>query len=454
MSDLCTIMTVGMWTTLLEGDVVVTDLVRDLGAPDRREAAADALVALGAHGVERLVRELMDEKSPVGWREITAVLGRIGDAAFDGLLQGLVSASTETSRRRVGLAFSRFGAAALDRYTAALSHPVPLVRREATRGIGHCGEAGLPAVPALLALLGDPDQEVAQQAQDTLVLHGTHVIPLLQRIRKHGPGRRRPRALTVLAEIGGEPALSPADVAAVERLIRIKLLDDRPAPLWACWNYWMAVPSGDQAGIMQTLGLTNSRPVTFTLGNDIIDSDGHGCGTGEYSGYERVFVTPELDGWTLVLGAWCDPCGAERSEDVLRLCTELSARYGQAQAYYYGGQNDGSAWLVAEHGTVIRRYCETGEADDELLTLGAPLPYERTRRTELGLRPDWDAAHESQDDEDEWKWAANDLTPDIAGSLGVSPLAIGPDTPSRGTGVIALTPYGAAHGVPTGAYRM
>lgn len=38
----------------------------------------------------------------------------------------------------------------------------------------------------------------------------------------------------------------------------------------------------------------------------------------------------------------------------------------------------------------------------------------------------------------------------------MSPLAlepaIGPDTPSRGTGVIALTPYAAAHGVPSGAY--
>ncbi|MGW1029959.1 HEAT repeat domain-containing protein [Streptomyces sp. NPDC002577] len=434
--------------------MVDSDLVRDLDAPHRCQAAADTLVALGAAGVELLVRELMDEESPMGWRKIAAVLGRLGDAGFDGLLQGLVSASTETSRDRVGFAFTHFGAVALDHYTAALSHPVPLVRREAVRGIQHCGEAGLPAVPAVVPLLGDPDQEVAQQAQDTLVLRGQHVIPLLQRVRKRGPGRQRARALTVLAELGGEPALSPADVAAVERLIRIKLLDDRPASLWTCWNHWMAVPSGDQAGIMEALGLAHPRPVTFTLGNEIVDTDGHGCGEADDDGYGRVFVTPELDGWTLVLGAWCDPCGEERSEDVLRLCTELSARYGQTQAYYYGAQGDGSAWLVAEHGTVIRRYCETGEADDELLTLGEPLPYERTRRAELGLRPNWDAAQESQDDEHEWKWAAFHLAPDIAHSLGVSPLTISPETPSHGTGVIALTPYGVVHGVPTGAYRI
>ena len=430
------------------------DLIRDLGMPDLHEAAADALVALGADGVERLVRAAMDEESPVDRRRIAAVLVRIGDAGFDGLLQGLASASTDRSRRQVGFAFSHFGAVALDRYITALSHPLPQVRREAVRGIQHCGEVGRPAVAALLPLLGDPDQEVARQAQDALILQGPRVIPLLQRVRERGPGRQRARALTVLAELGGEPVLSRADVFAVERLIRIKLLEDRPEPLWTCWNHWMAVPSGDQAGIMRALGLTDPRPVTFALGNDIVDSDGHGCDTDEHTGHERVFITPELDGWTFVLGAWCDPCGKERSADVLRRCVELSAHYGQTQAYYYGGQGDGSGWLVAEHGTVIRRYCETGEGEDELLTLGDPLPYERARREELGLRPDWDAARESQDDEDEWRWAAHDLAPDVARSFGVSPLDIGADTASRGTGVIALTPYGVAHGVPAGAYRI
>ncbi|WP_327317834.1 HEAT repeat domain-containing protein [Streptomyces sp. NBC_01235] len=435
--------------------MVDTDLIKDLGAPDGRKAAADALVALGADGVERLVQELTDKDSSVDWRPVADVLERMGNAAFDGLLRGLASASTESSRKRVGFAFSCLGSAAVDGYTAALSHPVPHVRRMAVLGLQRCGDDARSAAPALLRLLGDPDQRVARQAQDALILQGEHMIPLLQRIRERGPGRQRARALTVLAELGGEPALSRADVAAIERLIRVKLPDDRPEGMWACWNHWMAVPSGDQAGIMQTLGLVDPRPVTFALGNDIVDADGHGCGTDDpHNGYERVFVTPELDGWTLILGAWSDPCGEERSEEVLRLCTELSARYGQAHAYYYGGQGDGSAWLIAEQGTVIRRYCETGEGEDELLTLGEPLPYERARRVELGLTPDWDAAQESQDDEDEWRWAAHDMAADLARSYDVSPLHIGPDTPSRGTGVIALTPYGLAHGVPAGAYRI
>ncbi|MFD0527150.1 hypothetical protein ACFQ1I_07580 [Kitasatospora arboriphila] len=110
---------------------------------------------------------------------------------------------------------------------------------------------------------------------------------------------------------------------------------------------------------MQVLGLTGPRPVTFELGTAIVDADAHGCGDDEPgSPVGRVFVTPELDGWTLVAGAWCDPCDPELGEQVRGQVVELSARYGRAQAYYFGAQNDGSAWLVAENGSVVRRYKE------------------------------------------------------------------------------------------------
>ncbi|MGW9211885.1 hypothetical protein ACWGR4_33565 [Embleya sp. NPDC055664] len=130
-----------------------------------------------------------------------------------------------------------------------------------------------------------------------------------------------------------------------------------------------------------------------------------------------------------------------------------SSRYGQAQAYYYGAQGDGSAWFVAEDGVAVRRYCETGEGDDELLTLGEPLPLERLRREEPGLAPYWDAAEEEQDAENEWKSAAFDLAPRIAAAHGVSPLTIGPDTLMRGVGVLALTPYATSRTLPAGTYR-
>lgn len=201
---------------------------------------------------------------------------------------------------------------------------------------------------------------------------------------------------------------------------------------------------------MELLGLVHSRPVRFAEAAAVLDADTHG-GVGEDAVFgARVYVSPELDGWTLIVGDWCNPCDEERREEVLQICTMLSAHYGQAQAYYYGAQRDGSAWLVAEGGDVVRRYCETGEGEDELLTLGDPLPYERARRAELGLSPEWDAAGESDEDEDEWRAAALDMAPDIAATFGPTPLTLTPHTPVRGAGVLALTPHGVARGVAPG----
>ncbi|MEU5610174.1 hypothetical protein AB0H03_15805 [Streptomyces sparsogenes] len=219
--------------------------------------------------------------------------------------------------------------------------------------------------------------------------------------------------------------------------------DDLPRVLAACWLYWIAVPTGDQAGVMQMMGLVQLRPVTFAEAEEIIDEDGHGGAEDNPDGMARVYVSPELDGWTLVIGPWCDPCDVERSDDVLRLCRDLSARYGQAQAYYYGAQRDGSAWLVAQDGIVLRRYCETGEAENAYLTVGEPLPIERARREQLGLPAVWDEATESDQDEAKWKWAAFDLAPEIAAALGVSPLKLTADMRVVGTGVVALTPHAA-----------
>ncbi|MFF9607907.1 hypothetical protein ACF1GY_37660 [Streptomyces sp. NPDC014684] len=216
---------------------------------------------------------------------------------------------------------------------------------------------------------------------------------------------------------------------------------DQPRPLATCWLSWIAVPTGDQAGVMTMLGLTRPIPVTFAEAEAIIDEDGHGEADGNPDGLARVYVSPEVEGWTLVIGWWCDPCDGQRGDEVLRLCTELSARYGRAQAYYYGAQGDGSAWLIAERGTVVRRYCATGELEDALYTLGEPLPLERAQREQLGLSPTWDEGARDDEAEDEWKSAAFHLAPEIAAALGTSPLALTADTQVRGVGLITITPH-------------
>lgn len=432
------------------------DAIKALADPDLREAARDRLAARGGAAVRPLLDELLDPDSDVPRWEIKFVLKkRLGAAAFDEVLAALATAEDEDSRRNVSAVFTSFDV--VDRYVGALSHESAAVRSSAAYGIqstcsldfGRQPKPGVDyaaVIDALIPLLADPAVEVAQHAAFTLSTLGPGVEEPLRRVRSQGPGRARSLALPVLASVGGEEALSPADRAAVERLIRIKLLDDRAKSLDTCATSWIAVPTGDQSGIVELLDLFEVRPATFELGLSVGMHDSH-----EWTEYGRVYVTPEVDGWTLVLGPWCNPVDPDRAEDVLGLVTELSRRYGRAQAYYFGEQGGGSGWLVAECGDVVRRFGSFWDDDGARFTLGEPLPEERAVCVEEGITTVGDAGA----DDEEWTELAAHLSPHLADQLGVSPLDLGPHNSVRGAGAVALTPYAREHGRPsTGAYAI
>jgi HEAT repeat protein len=434
------------------------ELIKDLAAdPYRREAARVRLAARGRSVVRPLIGELLDETSPVPAGEIERVLVRwIPEHACDEVLAALAEAGDDASRRRLGRVFQQFGA--VDRYIDALGHPSPSVRRSAAMGIqsacsvayGREPNAGVDygrVIDALIPLLADPDPDVAQRVMWVLSVLGPGVVEPLRRVREHGPGKLRAPALSVLASVGDEEALPVADRAAVERLIRIKLLDDRARSLDTCFTSWIAVPGDDRQGIAELLGLFGARPATFALGHSVGAHDSH-----DGAEYGRVYVTPEVDGWTLVLGPWCNPVDPERAEDVLRVVTELSRRQGRAQAFYFGEQGGGSGWLVAENGSVVRRVRACWEDDDALFTLGDPLPEERAACLAEGIALG-DAG--SEGDGEEWAGLAPYLAPQLAQRLGVSPFDLSPHTTVRGDGFVALTPYAREHRRPSiGAYAL
>src|SRR5262249_17334184 len=158
-----------------------------------------------------------------------------------------------------------------------------------------------PAVPALMPLLADPDEDVRQRAVWAFGEIGEVAVPALQQVRSHGPGRWRAGALQALAEAAGEDGLPPPDPAAVEPLIRIKLLTERPESLddrTVC-GPWLALPTGDQTAVLDALDLSSPRPATLRMGFAAVSYDSHRF-TGEGHREGRVFVTPQLDGWTLV----------------------------------------------------------------------------------------------------------------------------------------------------------
>ena len=90
--------------------------------------------------------------------------------------------------------------------------------------------------------------------------YGDPVVPVLQAIRRRGPGAARRGAPLALVHLRGEAGLDVEDLAVVRRLIRVKAARDVPYAFDACFNSWLAVEGGDQRGIMAVLGLADAAP--------------------------------------------------------------------------------------------------------------------------------------------------------------------------------------------------
>jgi hypothetical protein len=214
----------------------------------------------------------------------------------------------------------------------------------------------------------------------------------------------------------------------------------------------------------------------------------------------RMFVSPVLDGWTLVFGeivrepdldahdtaVAADWSGREeedeeswRYESAMRMrdvVADLSRRFGAAHWYreeYGGGCGDATAWCFAEDGVETRFYSHDFEVGEK--QTGTPAPAEE------GLRPvdedtaDWLerngfprdlwldlmmlAPEDARDLEERAWWneqvariqRGTNMPPRrtataVAARASVGPGAWGPETRVEGHGVLALTACGRRRG--------
>lgn len=178
-------------------------------------------------------------------------------------------------------------------YAGALRHPSPRVRLQAAYALQVMKSDALPYAQALAELLADPDPEVRQRAVWAFAALGASAIPALRRARRAG-GRGRGTALTALAETGGWDALETRDQALVERLIRVKIPGEVPAPMHLC-GYWFAVPVADQAAVLAAFGLDapdRSRCAWVSQHGITITTTGPGASTpGARACTSRRFLT-------------------------------------------------------------------------------------------------------------------------------------------------------------------
>ncbi|MFC9898000.1 hypothetical protein ACFVMC_30285 [Nocardia sp. NPDC127579] len=355
-------------------------------------------------------------------------------------------------------------------------------------------------VAALVALLTSSTEWVRWEAFRNLAQGGPGMIGVLREVRA-SRSRARGAALALLAEFGWH-YLDPADLAVVRRLIRTKQAAEVPEPV-LLQRGWFALPTTDQAAVLDALGLCDPIPATLRMGfaawrdhardpkaecrrpiNTTTDLYRYDDEWGVGYDYHEVFVTPAFDGWTLVVGDWRprDGCSGR--------CVELSRRFGAAHFYEQVCDIDfSSEWCVAQDGE-MRVHCVVFgdeidfvqaaalgpaptreslsawlEAEDHGRGHRTPRPSTlaaaaardlardvNTLRRRFGRDPLPDAAlyvtteESPQPEPAEWEVGVEGAAP----RLSVLPETFGPHTHVVGTGVLAV-PIAARHRVRMGA---
>lgn len=159
--------------------------------------------------------------------------------------------------------------------------------------------------------------------------------------------------------------------------MRVMGTSDSTPLIRACWLSWLAVATVDQAELVKTLGLMDARETTWADGVELIDEVAHE----EEEPFSTVVVTPPMQGWTLVVGPYFGLSYPEQTVHVTDLCRKLSAYFGKAQLFFHSEQNDGEAWLIAEHGRILRRWI----SEYPELALGEPFGVERRLLDAYGI---------------------------------------------------------------------
>jgi hypothetical protein len=191
---------------------------------------------------------------------------------------------------------------------------------------------------------------------------------------------------------------------------------------------WLAVKNGDPEEVMKILQLSNPQPSTWSMGLEAVLGDFWDFDEQSDVQFSRVFVTPKVNGWLLVIGGFLVGAGEEGVKEIAGYCERLSEVYGEACAFTSQGRMDLYSWVIAKDGKIKRMFEWDGDVSvDE----GEPTPVERELR-------------ESDDD-----WAPSEVdVMTIAGEVSIDPGRLGPDMTVEGAGFLVTTASGRLHGIP------
>ena len=398
------------------------------------------LVSYGRDAVERLTALM-----PATGREIqvrlTWIFKAFGVEAVEPLVAILQGDTDEDVRKCARGALLALGIEDCGVFLPYFTSPNDDVRECAVRFFRGHPEQIIAAYDEILAMMSDPVRAVRVAAYNALGSGGEDILPLIRLSRRTAPQHVRPELREMLLEFVGFQGMDERDQAAIRRFIEVKALDERPEPMHLCGG-WYALPTADQASVLEAFELSDPMPVTMRLGAGAWNRDHH-----EWLGHlicRRMYVAPVFDGWTLVFGRTPQEEHGDDADEaawvqaVFERCRQLSDRFGEA--HWYGAScGDGwTSWCMARAGEIVRYY----DVFEPEQAIGESLPEER----------DHVLPHEDTFPDDTFPDPC--YATDLAGVLSVNPEKLGPQTAVQGRGVLALTSCGRELGMPVGALEI
>jgi HEAT repeat protein len=166
--------------------------------PRVREAAVEALAALGGRDAVIPVAELMSDPNWEVRLAAASTLARIGPSATDLMATAMREGNRNVRAGMANLLGKLQASEAVDALVQALEDPGRLVRANAAEALGRTGDPH--AVNPLIRVMDDPDRGVRNNAAAALRLIGTPQA--LARVREWALERRR-AAAALAGEAGG-----------------------------------------------------------------------------------------------------------------------------------------------------------------------------------------------------------------------------------------------------------
>ena len=139
-----------------------------------------------------------------------------------------------------------------------------------------------------------------------------------------------------------------------------EVLPDKPIG-FGYKNKWLAIKSNNKEKVAELLELKNIKKSNWKDGIEF--------------GYKKgIFITPEINGWILVLGIDISDLEIESTKGLLK---RVSKKFGECQIFLTHRIVEYHFWGLARDGKIERLYSYAGESNENMIIEGEPTEAER-----------------------------------------------------------------------------